>query len=113
MESIAIKQTTATGESSNQKENPEKVLEKALTKNGTDDEESKIMNAEELIELKNDLLKQFDNPSDKDEHKTMGILKILQRTHITVPLLKQTMIGKTITKIVEKKNEDGKEYFQD
>ena len=59
-------------------ENPEKAdtLSKALNKNSQDDDEEE-RSVEELTELKNDLVKAFDDAATKDEHKAIGILKVL------------------------------------
>lgn len=105
--SITLKTTksTDTGVPNGSTVNPEKEVyaskkDVADKEESEGDEEERPVSAEELIELKDDLIKAFDNPKDKDEHKTLSILKILQKTQITVPLLRQTMIGKTLSKIL-------------
>ena len=57
------------------------------------------MSAEELKGYKADLIKSFEDFDNKDEHKTLKILKLLQRVKMSEPLLLETKIGKEISKI--------------
>ena len=65
--------------------------------------------AEELNELKADLVKVFETKETLDEDKVLKLLKILARKEINIELLKESGVGKILTRI--EKKPDG--FFSD
>ena len=70
--------------------------------------ELKNISIEELKELNAELLKCL-KPEKKDENKMVKLIKVLQSRNITVPLIQESKIGKTISLIIEKE----KSFFED
>lgn len=59
--------------------------------------------SEELIDLKESLMQKCGSKDKVDEEATMQILRILDRKAITFAQIKETMVGKAMTHIVDNK----------
>ena len=69
-------------------------------------EELEVMDADQIKALSEDLHKQIDK---KDEDNMLKIIKKLAKVKMTLQLIKETLVGKALTKITSK----DKDYFTD
>lgn len=70
------------------------------------EEELEVLDADQVKALSEDLLEQMEK---KDEDNMTKIIKKLAKVKMTVKLIKHTLVGKTLTRIITK----DKTYFQD
>ena len=70
------------------------------------EQELEVVDSDQLREWSEDLLKQLEK---KDEDNMNKLIKKLQKVKMTIKLIKETLVGKTLTRIISK----DKDYFQD